>query len=444
MTHRSLRPLWASLALAASPLALQSAQAQTFSIPPSTVFTCDNGMTLDVALTEFDGVPVALVDIPTGRTPGEASRRILPQSQSGSGVRYASDVFEFHLKGRVAQFEAQDSVWTQAIAPTQCVAADYGEALTADNEGADIFVASPWSITGGQANGRRLRQVEHLCFAEDRRRAFALRPIGRGREAEWIEIGEDTYKVTRVEVGDVDAGVSQRRYALSDTADGRMVASMHFIVGADIDDSGQVGDIADPDYRTAPILNSVMDGNRHVRCLASPDSVFTGLTDTALYEAGYGSDKLVARITDKDGTVRRLDRGMIRSVGYGPRMFFVDGTDLVALGVARERHPILDGLAMAGPTPLAMRTVNFFPRTDNLQAIGSASTWALDTLPGCIAIGPELGIDHERPLEFAVEFQAKGCHLLQPVLDDLRRAVRHDAKVVRALDAIPIYGKDTD
>jgi|TARA_R110000787_G_scaffold133035_2_gene245310 membrane-bound inhibitor of C-type lysozyme len=63
------------------------------------VYSCDGGLALTVDMFEIDGLGVVKVTYLSPRAGDGEVSIILPQSQSGSGVRYACDMAVLHLKG---------------------------------------------------------------------------------------------------------------------------------------------------------------------------------------------------------------------------------------------------------------------------------------------------------------------------------------------------------
>jgi len=122
LLFRSLMVALASMGTT-GPVSAQSGndQAPVFRTDKSAiVYICDNGLRLETTLMAIDDNYLISVRLPSSRTPDKNRVLLLPLSQSGSGVRYASDLASFHLKGEQATFHSVESAISDRIERTSC------------------------------------------------------------------------------------------------------------------------------------------------------------------------------------------------------------------------------------------------------------------------------------------------------------------------------------
>ncbi|SIN64202.1 Membrane-bound inhibitor of C-type lysozyme [Parasphingorhabdus marina DSM 22363] len=74
-----------------------------------TIFMCDSNYRLKVSWMSIDSNELISVTLPSDRSPEKSRTLLLPLSQSGSGVRYASDLASFHIKGDSAEFSSKET-----------------------------------------------------------------------------------------------------------------------------------------------------------------------------------------------------------------------------------------------------------------------------------------------------------------------------------------------
>ncbi|MEO9467542.1 MliC family protein [Parasphingorhabdus sp.] len=86
----------------------------------ATVYVCENDMRLEVTFMAIADNSLISVKIPSSRAPEKSRLLLLPLSQSGSGVRYATDLASFHLKGKEATFTSVESAMSDLVKRTGC------------------------------------------------------------------------------------------------------------------------------------------------------------------------------------------------------------------------------------------------------------------------------------------------------------------------------------
>lgn len=86
----------------------------------ATAYVCDNDMRLETTWMAIDDNYLVSARIPSSRAAEKSRVLLLPLSQSGSGVRYASDLASFHVKGEQATFYSIESAVSDGIERTNC------------------------------------------------------------------------------------------------------------------------------------------------------------------------------------------------------------------------------------------------------------------------------------------------------------------------------------
>ncbi|MEM8724502.1 MAG: hypothetical protein AAGE86_03175 [Pseudomonadota bacterium] len=121
----------AALALMVSPaLASHGPGEPEFTLEPMQIYACDSGFRITVTRLQVRGQYAILVGFPTGRDDNLSAIQLLPATQTGSGVRFASDITSFHEKGDAALFRTAESAKSEAIPTTQCKLESQGHAET--------------------------------------------------------------------------------------------------------------------------------------------------------------------------------------------------------------------------------------------------------------------------------------------------------------------------
>lgn len=82
-------------------------------------FLCEGGTTIIARFYALDGLPFAKVTFPNPRS-GQNVSQLLVLTQSGSGVRYATDLITLHIKGDQASFEVGEHALSGAITRKTC------------------------------------------------------------------------------------------------------------------------------------------------------------------------------------------------------------------------------------------------------------------------------------------------------------------------------------
>ncbi|MEO1240860.1 MAG: MliC family protein [Pseudomonadota bacterium] len=95
--------------------------AQTFrSTAPSSSWLCDDGARLKVQFYELASVAFILLERKADEPEEASSTFVLPQTMSGSGVRYSTDWSWFQMKGNAANFASKSSSLTPFVPAIAC------------------------------------------------------------------------------------------------------------------------------------------------------------------------------------------------------------------------------------------------------------------------------------------------------------------------------------
>lgn len=86
----------------------------------ATAYRCENDMTLDITFMAIDNLPLIKLTHTSKRSGKNSRNLLLPQSQSGSGVRYATDLISVHIKNDELVLRSRESAMTDEIAPVLC------------------------------------------------------------------------------------------------------------------------------------------------------------------------------------------------------------------------------------------------------------------------------------------------------------------------------------
>ncbi|MEO0440339.1 MAG: hypothetical protein AAF067_05630 [Pseudomonadota bacterium] len=85
-----------------------------------TTYICAGSVHLQVTWMSIDANQLISITLPFGRAPQKSRTLLLPLSQSGSGVRYASDLASFHIKGDMAGFKSMETAISDEIRLDSC------------------------------------------------------------------------------------------------------------------------------------------------------------------------------------------------------------------------------------------------------------------------------------------------------------------------------------
>ncbi|WP_162789556.1 lysozyme inhibitor [Altererythrobacter sp. ZODW24] len=286
-------------------------------------YACANGMEIDTTFLQVAGLEAVIVTFPNGRTEKGAVRRLLPATQTGSGVRYASDITLFHMKGRNATFDTAVSAQSEAIARTTCteLGSRDREPLTQAAPAGRYLTISPLrDFSSGSPPA--YRRVENFCIAKDGSGAVALMPAGHGRLAQLITMRGGVRETHMAELGAVDPGAGQRHYALMAPDTGDTIGSLHFIAP---------GMVAPEAVNAAASLSSVTLGSERTECLAMDNAVYAALTRSGLAVVALEEGSLSLRFNDTYGAEQTMGGGYYSGTNTAGYFYFFDGAKHVRI-----------------------------------------------------------------------------------------------------------------
>jgi len=396
-----------ALVLSPSPALASDGPGEIEYIPgPTDLFECDNGMTISVTRAEVQGQPTVNVAFPSGRATEQTAKQLLPLTQTGSGVRYASDIISFHEKNNKATFAAAESAFSEAVPMTSCTNVSLASNVTLTQPARD---GSYWVLAA--KNDPTLmprpsyRQVETICFAEGKPRFLSIAPMVSERRA--LAVMEDS--VLEVVVGEVDAGAGQRRYAV--TADGEEdgeVLTLNFIA---------------PGMREAELpsatsgLSSVTSTGRRIECVDDDRLVYAAvdedggttitLEDGDLVYRSYGGD--TAR-PDREIRGGLFSRDEARSTFH-----FFDEAGRVRIHASNrgameyEAWLVESDISRLGYTPKAYFLANPQILIERASLLNTFAASLVDALAICSHLAGETSEDAERNAQLAETWEAKAC-----------------------------------
>lgn len=400
MKHGKLGTAYLSLLLGAVPTSHVAAQDAT-TAPPNH-YICANGTTLDVAHFVVRGHKAVEIGFPTGRNPGDRTKRLLPATQTGSGERYASDITEFHMKGNIAHFRTDASAQSEAISRIECnraVAEKDAKPVTQPARAGRYFVLHP--------NGPVYNRIETACFADDGMHYFGVSPTGKPGQV----LTFNGKGVKNAEVSPVDAGVGQRRFTLTKIEDTNEQITLHFIA---------------PGMRETELpsatsgLNSITAKDNRIDCVDGDGIVYMGtngkrgvvvsLEDEGLSFRSYGNDQDIAW--------PKMNRGYIAHNDDSTVFEFLDGENRVRIETNRNGFLVQDSWAL--DTPVAKRSEvpeaffvanrSVFPA--NLPSLDKATLKLLSMLSFCNHLAGESGEDAGRNTDIKEKWDEATCEIL--------------------------------
>ncbi len=83
-------------------------------------YHCESDMTLNITFMAIDNLPLIKLTHPSKRSGKSWRNLLLPQSQSGSGVCYATNFTSVHMKNDALVLTSRESTTTDEISPVRC------------------------------------------------------------------------------------------------------------------------------------------------------------------------------------------------------------------------------------------------------------------------------------------------------------------------------------
>ena len=413
MTFVSVIALAAGLALSTG---AQAADAGPAPERRPVSYACANGAVIDAQFLSVEGEEAVLLTFPDGRQEQGVARRLLPASQSGSGVRYASDITVLHVKGHDASFETAASALSEGMERTSCRAmrAPGGEPLT-QAASAGRYLLARSLVTRPGRDEPPFREVETVCFTRDARRAIALTPLGEDRLARIDTWDGAAGSVLRVAVGPVDPGAGQRYYALRDPETGAARGARHFIAPG-MAEPGSLG--------AAAYMSSVEIAEQRSECLALQD---------ALYAAQMRSDQLVVRLAgdrpvldwrEPGSAVHRMTTTFVEDGPDARTLTFVSPDRIARIAMPRPGRTGGNRVMLGGAQPdtdfaLAVFVADRTFALEGIAALPAEVGALLDRLQPCNHFAGEWSGVAERDAQLREAWERAGCESLDADYDRL-------------------------
>jgi len=407
MTVETRITIMASLSVFASALCGPAHAADQPNAEPATVYTCDNGMSLDVAYLQVRGHGAIEVTFPSGRDLGVKATSLLPATQTGSGVRYASDITEFHVKGNTARFATRASAKSEAIANVECnrvIPDEERKPATQAARAGQYFLLHP--------QGPLYNRVETVCFADDGQNFLALNSAADGQVVTYNSSESLKYAT----VSGVDAGAGQRRYTLTSVKDAQDQVTLHFIAPGMRE--------ANLPSATAGLSSISQDGERRAcvdgdRIVYAGTNTERGITITLQKDGlafrsfgqskgmawpemrgGYimqGEDKIVFEFLSKDSRMRV-------STNRGGTFFMTPQGDLRV-----PQWELETPIANRSESAVAYFIANADAIGDGVPTLDRATIDLLDSLSLCNHLTGEASEDAERNAQLKQKWETASC-----------------------------------
>lgn len=425
-----------ALVLSPSPALASHGPGEVGYIPgPTELFECENGMTLSVTRAEVQGQPTVNVAFPSGRATEQTAKQLLPLTQTGSGVRYASDIISFHEKNDKAMFSAAESAFSEAIPATSCTNMSITTNVTLTQPARD---GSYWVLAA--KNDPALmprpsyRQVETVCFAEGQPRFLSIAPMVSNRRA--MAVMEDM--ALEVTVGEVDAGAGQRRYTVTadDDDGGSEVLTLNFIA---------------PGMREAELpsatsgISSVTSTGRRVGCIDSDDLVYAAVDEDGGATVTLEDGDLVYR-SYAGGTARpdREIRGGLFSRDEAKSTFhFFDENGRVRINASNrgameyEAWLVESNISRRGYTPKAYFLANPQILIERASLLNTGAASMVDALAICSHLAGEALDDAERNAQLTETWKAQACDTVEASYADTLKNAADGSPMKVWLEANP-------
>ncbi len=369
-------------------------------------YVCANGMEIDTRSIMIDGLGAVAVSFPDGRSPTGIARQLLPRTQSGSGMRYASDIASLHLDGRDVFFEASASFLSEKVERTRCERlGPFGSAILTQGarNGAYHYLA-PLQPEGAPYYAIN-RRAENICFAKDGSAAFVLAPLSDGRRAQLVQISDSGRSVQTVTVGPVDAGAGQRRYTLADPQSGYEIGALHFSAQG----------TADPgDTNAAALFSGLTLHRERTDCLEMEHDLYTALTPDGIVQVSLKDDQLKARFALNSGEVVSFSGGYQREEGREAEYWFFDGerrlTVSIRAGAASISGVTMEDWIRRELTPLAFFSVGPHALSERgLAEIDRRTAELINDLIICNHFAGEFSGNSDRDAQIAAASGRIGC-----------------------------------
>ncbi|MEM6496903.1 MAG: hypothetical protein AAF709_09295 [Pseudomonadota bacterium] len=388
------------------------AMAEQAEVGPPDEYACANGIVISVthlgvraANQTHDAIEV---EFPTGREVNARTRALLPKTQTSSGVRYASDITEFHIKSDTARFRTLGSAKSEAIQSVECTFQRALNPLEPITQGAR---AGRYFIDTGHTAA--YFPAEAICIGKDASGFLGInRAAGKSRAVIYNGRGAKQFRV-----GQVDAGVGQRRYTLTSFTQPEEQVSLHFVAPG----------MREPDLPSATAgFSSISQGGDKVDCFDNDGIVYLGMRKGFGVAITLGDDGLAVRTfgEDKDPAWQDMREGYV-SVDERETVFhFFDGQSHLRV---EADHNGGSGVGKTGDmmpriwsidTPIAQRSewpeayflADALVLKQHAPMLSAATSKLLKSLATCNHLAGETSEDQERNAVIARKWDAASCN----------------------------------
>ncbi len=410
------------MALAAGSLALVPAPALASDGPGGPdfergemqLYACEGGFKITVTRLQVLGQSAVQVGFPTGRNDNLAALQLLPATQTGSGVRYASDITSFHEKGDTAIFRTEASAKSEAIPPATCTLERTGppapasagklDAVTQTASNGSYWAKVKPGYGADPSAPPTYFEIENVCLTIDGKRFLGIHPPVGDEPA--FAITEDG--PLAINIGDVDASAGGRHYKITNPENADEFLTMNFIAPGMRE--------ADQPSATAG-LSSITSDDRQIDCADNDQIVYMAMIDSGGVTISFEAGELVLRFLGNSPDAGEEFRGGLfsRSAAGATFDFFVDEdrasftasetgqmpSGSVGVDTPMERQPPSDPVVyfLANPDMLAER----------LPILAAGVSPMIDRLSQCNHFAGEASEDAERNQQIMQAWEELAC-----------------------------------
>ncbi len=410
------------MALAAGTLALVPAPALAshgpggpdFERGEMQLYACEGGFKITVTRLQVLGESAVQVGFPTGRDDNLAALQLLPATQTGSGVRYASDITSFHEKGDTAIFRTEASAKSEAIPSSTCTLERTGPPAPASEGKSDPVTqtasnGSYWAKVkpgyGADPSAPPTYfEIENVCITTDGKRFFAIHPPVGDEPA--FAITEDG--PLAINIGEVDASAGGRHYKISNPDNDGEFLTMNFIAPGMRE--------ADQPSATAG-LSSITGDDRQIDCTDNDQIVYMAMLDDGGVTISLEAGELVLRFIGNPPDAGEEFRGGLfsRSDAGATFDFFVDEdrvsftaseTGQMPNGSAAVFHPMM---RQVYSDPVVYFLANPDMLAERLPSLAPGVSPMIDRLSLCNHFAGEASEDAERNQQIMQRWEELAC-----------------------------------
>lgn len=306
-------------------------------------YQCENGASFAVQFDKLHGTSTAQVRYADSFESEVRRSLLLVAGPTGSGVRYSNDAAVLHLKGTEARIDIPETAGSDAFAAEHCVLEpEVGDPTLTQGAIAGSYFFAIDRFYPGQYEAAHFSRAEVICFIAKDADFYAVVPAPGAFPARYYTShGKDTVETGPMLVGELDAGVSQRRYPIDMGYSGTL--TMHFAAHGAVDGS----------VRAMAGLSSISsDKGDRLDCLDDGNYLYVGLFDDStvaveLTEAGALVYHSWAQ--GEDAQERVIEGGHIALIDGRTMFQFFDRDALIQIIAASDGKTPPDAYFIHGP-----------------------------------------------------------------------------------------------